>query len=76
MKIVNEEPLMSYTVEQTTEGYIILVKAHGRTINEWNLGLDEDTARSKVATIVETYLNGLEFIQDQVRDVFSGAENP
>lgn len=73
-KIIENEPLMSYSVNQTEDGYIITVKAHGRTVNEWNLGFNEEVAQSKTATIVETYLNGLEFVQNQVRDVFAQAE--
>lgn len=66
---------MDYTVTQTPEGFIIKVRVPERTVNEWNLGFNEEVAQSKAATIVETYRKGLEFVQDQVRSVFSEQED-
>ncbi len=73
-KIIDNEPLMSYSVKQTEEGYICTVKAHGQSVNEWNLGLNEEIAQSKVATIVDSYTKGLEYVQSQVRGIFSEQE--
>ncbi len=63
---------MSYSVSNSKkDGYKVSVKVHGRTVNTWSLGHNEEIAQSKTTTIVETYLNGLEFVQDNVRDIFT-----
>ena len=70
--IVKDEPLMSYSVSYSKkDGYSIAVKAHGKTVNVWNLGHNEEIAQSKTSTIVDTYLKGLEFVQENVRGVFA-----
>jgi len=71
MNVIKDEPLMSYSVEKTEEGYITSVKVHGKSVNSWNLGLNEEVAQSKTSTIIETYTNGLEFVQENVRNVFA-----
>lgn len=73
--IVENEPLMSYSIEQTTEGYICRVKAHGQSVNEWNLGLNEEVAQSKTSTIIDSYTKGLEYVQSQVRTIFTEQED-
>ncbi len=73
--IVKDEPLMSYSVSHRKKyGYSIAVKAHGKTVNVWNLGHNEEIAQSKSTTIVETYLKGLEFVQSEVRKTFEEAK--
>jgi len=70
--IVKDEPLMSYSVSHSKkDGYSIAVKAHGKTINAWNLGMNEEIAQSKTLTILDSYSRGLEFVQNQVREVFA-----
>ena len=51
----------------------IPVIVSGGTINEWTLGHDETIAKGKVSTIISTYIDGLEFVQNQVRTVFEEA---
>ncbi len=82
------ENLMSYKVEldKDTKEYSVSVKVHqwgedadgnlypNGTVNTWNLGLNEEIAKSKVKTIVDTYLKGLEFVQSEVRRVFEEAD--
>lgn len=73
--IVKDEPLMSYSVSHSKkDGFSISVKAHGKTVNVWSLGHNEEIAQSKATTIVDTYLKGMEFVQNNVRGVFSEAE--
>ncbi len=71
IKVIDSQPLMDYSVVQTSEGYILKVKVLERTVNEWNLGLNEEVAQAKASTLVETYRNGLEFLQNQVREIYS-----
>ena len=88
MIILVEEQLMSYKVtkDDKTGEIEISVKVHkwgedvdgnlyaDGTVNTWNLGTDEDVAKGKVATIVDSYQKGLEFVQSQVRTIFEEAE--
>ena len=74
-EIVAETALMSYKVEQVEEEYIIKVTVHGKSVNEWTLGTNEEIAQSKAKTLVDTYMNGLEYVQEQVRNVFAEQEN-
>ena len=70
--IVKDEPLMSYSVSHSKkDGYNIAVKVHGKTVNVWNLGDNEEIAQSKTATILDSYSKGLEYVQEQVRAVFA-----
>lgn len=69
--IIDSQPLMDYSVTQTAEGYILKVRVFERTVNEWNLGLNEEVAQSKASTLIEMYRDGLEFLQDQVRETYS-----
>lgn len=74
-KIVDNQPLLDFSVTQTEKGYILKVKAYQRTVNEWNLGLNEEVAQSKASTLVEAYRNGLEFLQGQIRDIYAEKED-
>ena len=78
-----EEALMSYKVTKSKLGiFEVAVKvvkfsadAEGEiypdgTVNTWSLGLNEEIAKSKVKTIIDSYLKGLEFVQSEVRRVF------
>jgi len=74
--IVKDEPLMSYSVSHSKkDGYSIAVKAHGSTVNVWNLGHNEEIAQSKTVTILDSYSKGLEYVQEQVRAVFEEETN-
>lgn len=67
---------MSYKVEKNELGeFVCQVKAHGQSVNEWNLGLNEEIAQSKTATIIDSYTKGMEYIQSQVRTIFSEASD-
>jgi hypothetical protein len=72
--IVDNEPLMSYKVIETEEGFICSVRAHGKSVNEWNLGKNEEIAQAKTATIIDSYEKGLEYVQSQVRTIFAEEE--
>jgi hypothetical protein len=80
------EPMLDYKVTNNKDGeFEMAVKvlrfsedADGNlypsgTVNTWNLGFNEEIAKTKVKTIVDTYLKGLEFIQSEVRKVFEEA---
>ncbi len=69
--IVYEEPLMSYSVTQTSEGFIVAVKVHGKTVNEWNMGLNEEVAQSKATHLIDTYSRALDEVQSRVREIFA-----
>ena len=75
MKTVAEGTLFMYKVQQTREGYLLTVKGEGGTVNEWNLGMDEAVAKGKVATLIKTYQDGLEYLQEQVRTAFEVKES-
>jgi len=66
-----EVVMMEATVEKTDEGYILKIRVPDKSVNEWNLGLEEDVAKGKVATVLDTYAQGLEYVQEQVRGVFA-----
>ncbi len=76
MSVEVDDVLMSMRVERLDETgeYTVSVKAHGSTINTWSLGFDEAVAKGKVATILDSYVRGLEFIQEQVRSIFTEEE--
>lgn len=74
--IIEEEVLMSYSVNKNEKGvYVLTVKAHGNSVNEWDLGTNEEIAQSKTTTIVSSYTKGMEFVQSQVRDIFEKEGN-
>ncbi len=74
--IVKNEPMVSYSVSYSKkDGYNLAVKVHGKTVNAWNLGMNEEIAQSKTTTILNSYMNGLEYVQDQVRAVFAEQED-
>jgi hypothetical protein len=85
--ILVEENLMSYEVKTNEKGeFEVSIRVHrfaedidgnlypDGTVNTWNLGLNEEIAKSKVKTVIDTYLQGLEFVQGEVRRVFEEAE--
>lgn len=70
--IVAEGAMMGYkVVHSVKEGYTLKVVVPERTVNMWNLGHDEKEAKAKVVTILASYKDGLEYVQDQVRNVFA-----
>lgn len=73
--IVYEEPIMSYNVTKTQEGFIVSVKLHGKTVNEWNMGLNEEIAQSKATHLIDTYTKALELVQSDVRKIFAEEED-
>ncbi len=74
--IVEDTPIMSYKVVQNDEGeYVVGVVLHGQTVNEWTLGMNEEVAQSKARTIIDTYVRGLEQVQQQVREIFAQEED-
>ena len=74
-QIEMEDTLMSVKVVVKEDGeYAIRVKVDGGSINEWSLGMDEAVAKGKVQTILNSYVQGLEFVQEEVRKVFAEEE--
>lgn len=68
-------PLAEYTVIHTkAEGFELQVKVHGKSVNSWNFGFNEEIAQSKTATVIDAYARGLEFVQEQVRHTFAEEE--
>ena len=75
-QIEMEDNLMSVKVVVKEDGeYAIRVKVDGGSINEWSLGMDETIAKGKVQTILNSYVQGLEFVQEEVRKVFAEQED-
>ncbi len=70
-----EDTLMSMKVECIDGDYTVSVKAEQGSTNSWSLGKDEAIAKGRVSTIMNSYLQGLEFIQEQVREAFAEAED-
>ena len=67
---------MSYNVYNDKDGnFVLAVKVHGQSINEWNFGLNEEVAQSKTMTVIQSYTRGLEFVQSQVRGIFEEVED-
>ncbi len=74
MGIEMEDCLMTAVVELVDGEYVLKVRVPTRSINEWTLGKDEAIAKGKASNILSSYTNGLEFVQEQVRNVFSEEE--
>jgi len=74
MAIEMKECLMKAIVECVKGEYILKVTVPNRSVNEWTLGKDEGVAKARASKILTSYTNGLEFVQEQVREVFSEEE--
>lgn len=71
-----EDTLMGVKVFVKPSGeYVVMITVNGGTTNEWSLGFDEAIAKGKVVTILGSYTNGLNFVQEEVRKVFSEEED-
>ncbi len=71
-----EDNLLKVKVVIKEDGeYAIQVIVDNGTINEWSLGHDEVVAKGKVQTILNSYMQGLEFLQEEVRKVFAQEED-
>jgi len=69
------EALLIAVVEKNKDGiYTLKVSAPNGTINEWTFGTDKHEAKGKVATILDAYQKGMEFVQEQVRNSFAQEE--
>jgi len=66
-----EHVMMEATVELIDGDYILKVGVQDKSTNEWNLGSDEQIAKGKVQTVLNSYADGLEYVQEQVRAVFA-----
>jgi hypothetical protein len=66
-----EVVMMEAKVEVVDGEYILTIRVPNKSTNEWNLGLDEQIAKGKVVTVLDTYANGLEYVQEKVRGVFA-----
>ena len=75
MKEIATGTMLMYKVMQNKGEFVLTIKAEGGTINEWTLGMDEGIAKGKVKTILDTYANGMEFLQEEVRKVFAKVES-
>jgi len=69
-----EYVMMEATVELIAGDYILMVSVQDKSTNEWNLGSDEVIAKGKVQTVLNSYADGLEYVQEQVRAVFAQQE--
>ena len=69
-----EHVMMEATVELIDGDYILKVGVQDKSTNEWNLGSDEAIAKGKVQTVLNSYAEGLEYVQEQVRAVFAQQE--
>ena len=69
-----EDVMMGYKVVNRNGDYVLEVKVPFNSVNEWNLGKNEEIAKSKVSTILTSYSQGLEYVQEQVRAVFAAEE--
>ena len=70
--IILDEALMRATVIVNSAGvYVTKITVEGHSVNEWELGIDEVSAKSRVSTILSSYTKGLEFVQEEVRRLFS-----
>ena len=74
--LILEEALMSVRVEVNEAGiYTTKFTVPGGTTNEFTFGTDEDEAKAKTAMLMSGITQGLEFVQDTVRDQYGEAEN-
>lgn len=71
-----EESLMTVKVVKRPEDGVFTVefKVPGGTVNEFVFGTDEGEAKAKVAMLIDSMKQGLEYIQDRVREIYSEAE--
>jgi len=67
--------LMSVVVEEEDGIYTTKFIVHGGTVNEFTFGTDEEEAKRKTATLVDGVIQGLEFIQNTVREQYTEAED-
>jgi len=75
-KVIIDEALMSVKVECNEEGvYSTKFIVSGGTVNEFTFGLDEEEAKAKTAMLTDGIIQGLEFVQNQVREQYSRAED-
>ncbi len=71
-----EDALMSVKVLKNEEGnYVTKFIVHGGTVNEFTFGPDEDEAKSKTAMLIDGVIQGLEFVQNTVREKYSEADD-
>lgn len=76
MKTIVEEALLSIKIEVNPAGiYSTKFIVHGGTVNEFTFGLDEDEAKSKTSVLTDGMIQGLEFVQQTVRDNYEQAED-
>ena len=66
MTILAQDPLMSCKIVKHKGEYKLTVKVHNGIANEWSLGTDENIAKAKSATIVNTYIQALDEVQKSV----------
>ena len=67
---------MSVVVEKNDEGvFITKFIVHGGTVNAFTFGTDEAEAQAKTAMLVDSMIQGLEFVQNTVREQYGEAED-
>ena len=75
-KVIVEEALMSVKVECNGAGvYSTKFIVSGGTVNEFTFGVDEDEAKAKTAMLTDGIIQGLEFVQNTVREKYGNAED-
>ena len=75
MKILANDTLMSVKIVLDKGDYIIKVKVPNGLVNEWNLGTNEEVAKAKSATIINTYNQALEEVQKSVVSAYEEASS-
>ena len=75
-KVILEEALMSVKIEINDEGvYTTKFIVSGGTVNEFTFGTDEGEAKRKTAVVMDGMLQGLEYVQNTVRDEYGKKED-
>ena len=71
-----EDTLMSVKVTVNEAGvYTTSFIVPGATVNEFTFGTDEGEAKAKTAMLVDSMKQGLEYIQNVVREQYGKAED-
>ena len=71
---IADDALMSVRVEVSEAGiYVTKFIVHGGTVNEFTFGTDEEEAKAKTNMLIDSMQQGLEFVQETVRNQYETA---
>lgn len=73
--IILEEALLSVKVECNEGVYSTKFVVSGGTVNEFTFGSDEEEAKRKTKMLTDGIIQGLEFVQNTVREQYGQAED-